>query len=71
VRARVVQVEGLSAHADYREMLDWIAASKIAPRHVFVTHGEPSTADALSRRLRDELGWSARVPGLGEMQVLE
>ena len=71
VKARVVQLQGLSAHADYREMLDWLAASKISPRRVFVTHGEPSAADALRRRLVDELGWSASVPSLGDTQVLE
>jgi metallo-beta-lactamase family protein len=71
VRARVAQVQGLSAHADYREMIDWLAASKLAPRRVFVTHGEPSAADALRRRLVDELGWSVMVPSLGETQVLE
>jgi metallo-beta-lactamase family protein len=71
VRARVAQVQGLSAHADYREMIDWLAASKLAPRRVFVTHGEPSAADALRRRLVDELGWSVAVPSLGDTQVLE
>jgi metallo-beta-lactamase family protein len=71
VRARIVQLQGLSAHADYRELLDWLAASKLAPRRVFVTHGEPAAADALRRRLGDELGWSATVPSLGEVQVLE
>jgi metallo-beta-lactamase family protein len=71
VRARVVQLQGLSAHADYREMLDWLAASKLAPRRVFVTHGEPAAADALRRRLVDELGWDAAVPSLGESHSLE
>ncbi|HEY5938812.1 MAG TPA: MBL fold metallo-hydrolase [Kofleriaceae bacterium] len=71
VRARVVQLQGLSAHADYREMLDWLAASKLAPRRVFVTHGEPSAADAFRRRLADELGWNAVVPSLRETGVLE
>ncbi len=71
VRARVAQVQGLSAHADYREMIDWLAASKLAPRRVFVTHGEPSAADALRRRLVDELQWSVIVPSLGDTQVLE
>ena len=70
VRARVVQLQGLSAHADYRELIDWLAASKLAPRRVFVTHGEPAAADALRRRLRDELGWEAIVPSLGETQPL-
>jgi metallo-beta-lactamase family protein len=71
VRARVVQLQGLSAHADYRELLDWLAASRLAPRRAFVTHGEPAAADALRRRLGDELGWQAIVPDLGERYLLE
>ena len=66
VRARIVQLDGLSAHADHVELLAWLRASELAPRRVFVTHGEPTAADAFRRRLRDELGWNARVPELGE-----
>jgi len=62
VRAQVVQIQGLSAHADYREMIDWLAASKLAPQRVFVTHGEPAASDAFRRRLRDTFAWNAVVP---------
>ncbi len=62
VRARVVQVQGLSAHADYAELLDWFGASAIAPRRAFVVHGEPSAADALRRRLSERFGWAVEVP---------
>lgn len=62
VKARVVQVGGLSAHADYSEMLDWLARSEVSPKKVFVTHGEASAADAFRRRLRDRFGWDVVVP---------
>ena len=65
-RAQIVQLEGLSAHADYREIIDWLRASAIAPRRVFVTHGEPQAADGMRRRLVDELQWDAIVPGHGD-----
>jgi metallo-beta-lactamase family protein len=71
VRARTVHFEGLSAHADYREILDWLKPAKLAPRRVFVTHGEPAAADALRRRLVDELGWTVSVPSLGDTVALE
>ena len=71
VKAKIVQIEALSAHADYREMIDWLRASSIAPKRVFITHGEPQAADALRRRLRDELKWDAIVPSLGDIGVLE
>lgn len=71
VRAKVEQVQALSAHADYREMLDWLAKGELSPRKVFVTHGEPSAADAFRRRLVDTLGWDATVPGMGDTVALE
>lgn len=71
VRARVVQSHGLSAHADYAEMIEWLRASAIAPGRVFVTHGEPTAADAFRRRLVDTFGWNATVPDLDSTVVLE
>lgn len=71
VRARIVQLDGLSAHADYVELIEWLRQSKIAPRRVFVTHGEASSSDAFRRRLRDAFGWNARVPESGETVSLE
>jgi metallo-beta-lactamase family protein len=65
VRARVSQLAGLSAHADYAELLAWLRASGIEPKQVFVTHGEPAAADAFRRRLEETFGWRVNVPELG------
>lgn len=70
VRARIVQLAGLSAHADYSELIAWLRTSEVAPRRVFVTHGEPNASDAFRRRLRDTFGWDARVPELAETIAL-
>ena len=62
VCAEVVNIETMSAHADYEELLQWLAGFRRAPRHVFVTHGEPSAADALRRKIGERFGWSCSVP---------
>ena len=62
VRAEVVALNGLSAHADADEILDWLRTFEAPPRETFITHGEPRASDALRRRIQDELGWSARAP---------
>jgi metallo-beta-lactamase family protein len=62
VRAQIRKLDGLSAHADYAEMADWLGKSQLHPRKVFVTHGEPAAADAFRRRLRDLFQWDAVVP---------
>jgi metallo-beta-lactamase family protein len=71
VRARIVQLDGLSAHADYAEIIDWLRASKLSPKRVFVTHGEPTAADAMRRRLVDAFRWDAIVPEEGATIALE
>ena len=62
VRAEVVNIDMLSAHADYREIVAWLRAMPSRPVEAFVTHGEPASADAMRRRIADELGWTSRVP---------
>ncbi len=62
VRADVHRIDGLSAHADWRELIDWLASGSLRPERAFVVHGEAASADTFRRRLRDELGWSAEVP---------
>lgn len=62
VRAEVCQLETASGHADADEVIAWLRQLPSAPRHVFVTHGEPSASDALRQRLQSELGWAASVP---------
>ena len=44
-------------------MIDWLRASKLSPRRVFVTHGEPSAPDAMRRRLVEAFGWNADGAG--------
>lgn len=62
VRAEVAMLSNLSAHADYREMLDWLGHIQKPPRRTFITHGEPAAADALRVRIKQELGWECHVP---------
>ena len=71
VRAEVVQLTGSSAHADSNQLIDWLKTATRAPKHVFVTHGEPDAADALRARIEHELGWSASVPDYRDRVALD
>jgi metallo-beta-lactamase family protein len=62
VRAEVVSIEGLSAHADRDELLAWLDALPTPPKHVYVTHGEPEAADHLRQAISEHRGWSCSVP---------
>jgi len=52
VNARIVTIDGYSAHADERELLEFIDAIPQRPRQVFVVHGEPEATRAMSEGLR-------------------
>jgi metallo-beta-lactamase family protein len=62
VRAEVAQLENMSAHADAREIVDWLRALDRRPTKVFINHGEPAASDALRQRIERELGWDCQVP---------
>lgn len=61
VRAHIARIDSLSAHADADQLISWLGTASPAPAAASVVHGEPAAADALRRRLRDDLGWNAAV----------
>ena len=70
VRAKFHTLNGFSAHGDRRDLLQW--ASHFQKNAMFiVTHGEPSSSQALALGLRD-LGYNVQVPVPGsEYNLLE
>lgn len=62
VRAQVVQMENLSAHADADETLQWLRRFEAPPKRTFLVHGEPEAADCLRHRIEEELRWQVSVP---------
>jgi len=66
VRAEIVTLEGLSAHADQDELVAWVRALRKRPEKVFLNHGDNLAPDALAKRLKDELGLSVEIPESGQ-----
>jgi metallo-beta-lactamase family protein len=62
INAQVLQLSSVSAHADADELLAWMRQAPRAPKHTFVTHGEPGASDALRARIERELRWPASTP---------
>ncbi len=62
VRAEVVSIDNLSAHADYAEILDWLANFTAPPTLTFITHGEPDAADAMRKHIEERFHWATQVP---------
>ncbi len=62
VKARVVQIHGLSAHADQTGLLEWLGHLETQPRRVFITHGEETSAQHLADAVRAKWNWEVDVP---------
>ena len=65
VRARVVKIDGFSAHADRDGLLAWLSDIRVPPHRVFVTHGEEKAATNLATFLNEQTGWDISVPEYG------
>lgn len=61
---QIRQLEGLSAHADQSELIDWLADIPEAPEQFFLVHGEPDQSLALQQKIQEEKGWKTRLPKL-------
>lgn len=67
VRAAIHSVDGLSAHADQKALLDWAGGFIQPPAQTFVVHGESSAALAFAELLQEQLGWQVTVPEHGHV----
>lgn len=70
VQARVVQMNGFSAHADRDELFKWLSGLKRPPLHLFVTHGEPESARYFADFLKQKTGWEISVPSYKDEVIL-
>ena len=62
IRARIENISGFSAHADYNEILAWLSSFNEAPRKIFIVHGEISQSEALAERIRTAFNWETAIP---------
>lgn len=70
VRAQIVKLDNMSAHADYGEILTWLENFRAPPRRVFITHGEPEAAQAMKEKIEEKFGWDAVVPAYMQTEEL-
>ncbi len=64
VRAQIVQLPGMSGHADQNGLLAWVRGIR-GVQKVFVNHGSAASADAFREKLWQELGLDAYAPYSG------
>ena len=71
VKAKIVQINGFSAHADKNEMLNWLMKFKSPPKKVFLVHGESESEQAFSQFIKSRTGWQVAVPAYNDEVVLD
>ncbi len=62
VRAQVVEMCQLSAHAGKSELLRWISGIQAPPKRTFMVHGEPSGLTSLRDAIVAQRGWPVTIP---------
>ena len=65
VRAAVCTIGGFSAHADQKELLEWVGSFTSKPE-VFIVHGEEETALEFEGIIKQKFGLVTHVPSKGE-----
>jgi metallo-beta-lactamase family protein len=66
VRAEVVMLNELSAHAGRTELLRWLSNFQAAPKKTFFVHGEPVALQALKSAVEERFHWQTQIPAYKE-----
>lgn len=71
VAAKIINLPGISGHADKSHLTSWAASFKEnPPKRVFIVHGEDQTTINFANHLRSELGYEAVAPYSGDIYDL-
>jgi metallo-beta-lactamase family protein len=70
VGARVFTIGGFSAHADQREILDWVSRFESRPV-VYIVHGEPEISTVLKGKIEEMFGLQVHIPEYRERIILK
>lgn len=70
-KMQVAEIEGLSAHADHTELMDWMSKIENNPERIFIVHGEKESAEALQKAIKETYGWDAEIPQLYTIEEIE
>ena len=62
VKARIHTINGLSAHADQRGLVEWVGAFQKPKPAIFLVHGEPEKMSALTAALEKQCDVKATMP---------
>jgi metallo-beta-lactamase family protein len=62
VRAEIVTIGQLSAHAGKSELLRWLSGFQATPKQTFLVHGEPVALNSLRDAVTSQFKWPVTIP---------
>lgn len=71
VKARIIFMDGYSAHADRDEMLTWLKTATAQPKAIFLIHGEDDSRADFARSVQETFGYKTVIPTWGEVFDLD
>ena len=66
INCQIKSISSMSAHADRKEMIDWMRNIENKPKNVFLNHGEPHQADSFRVLIESTLGHNVIIPKLNQ-----
>lgn len=65
VNCKIVASDSFSAHADQKELLEWIGQAR--PEKVFLVHGEPEALTTLQKKIREKYALNVEIPQINSL----
>ncbi|MFZ7111602.1 MAG: MBL fold metallo-hydrolase RNA specificity domain-containing protein [Desulfatiglandales bacterium] len=69
-KAKVFTIGGFSAHADQRDLLEWVGHFESDPK-IFLVHGESTASEVLAKKIEEVYGMKAHIPRWKERLILK
>jgi len=66
VNADIENIEGFSAHADQKALVEWVQKLNGKPEKIFLVHGEPEGMQMLAKVIGDETKNNVLIPKIGD-----
>ena len=71
VNAEILNLPGISGHADKDHLTAWVQGMKQKPKRVFVVHGQDQVTDNFAAHLKEVVGVDAVAPYSGDIYDLQ
>lgn len=62
LNCKIENIESISAHGDYEDILKWLSLFNRPPRTIFLVHGEQEATLTLAEKIREKLNWNVAIP---------